>query len=234
MAMRPRAVFFDLDNTLTHRARSIASYARQFAADFADALDGDASGELVASIIAKEDWGGYLPSGSPFASIQEAIGSALADRLCWKNAQSSEALRAHWAAHFPQHAVEMPGASVLVRKLREYGLRVGVVSNGAERLRKATVDALGFGDAVCTLLSSERAGFRKPDARIFLQAAAEAGVDARDCGYVGDHPVNDIVGALGAGMQAVWLQGFHEWPHDRPEPRLRVSALSEVWERLAD
>ncbi|MEZ2294894.1 HAD family hydrolase [Variovorax sp. RCC_210] len=233
--MNPRAVLFDLDNTLTHRARSIASYARQFAADCAGALDVETSGELVASIIAREDCGGYLPPGSRFASIQEAIGFALANGsgLRWKSAPSAEQLRAHWAGHFPQHAVEMPGASKLLRQLSEQGFHVGIVSNGAERSRRATVDALGFGDAVGSLLSSERSGFRKPDPRIFLQAAAEAGVDARDCWYVGDHPVNDIVGAVSAGMQAVWLEGFHDWPSDQPEPRLRVACLSEVWELLA-
>ena len=43
----------------------------------------------------------------------------------------------------------------------------------------------------------------KPDAAIFIYTADKLGLKAEECLYVGDHPVNDIEGALGAGMKAV-------------------------------
>jgi len=49
----------------------------------------------------------------------------------------------------------------------------------------------------------------------------------RACWFVGDHPVNDIAGAHSAGMRAIWLRGFHDWPGDL-EPRTTIAALADL------
>ena len=46
-------------------------------------------------------------------------------------------------------------------------------------------------------------GIYKPDRRIFDEAIRRAGIENSQALYVGDHPVNDIQGALGADMKAV-------------------------------
>ena len=46
-------------------------------------------------------------------------------------------------------------------------------------------------------------GVHKPDPALFLYACDKVQLPPADCMYVGDHPVNDIAGALSAGMQAV-------------------------------
>ena len=46
-------------------------------------------------------------------------------------------------------------------------------------------------------------GVHKPDPRLFEITAERLGVKPQECIYVGDHPVNDIQGALSAGMGAI-------------------------------
>jgi len=226
--MHPRAVLFDLDNTLIHRNLGFAAYARRFVVDFRASLAESETAESVAAVIMRQDCGGYLPPGSLFTSIKQAVTVGLVDEIAWKHIPSRERILAHWIDLSPTHVVEMPGALSVIDGLVERGLAVGIVSNGAERTRRMAVDALGIGKAVGSLLSSERAGVRKPDTRIFAIAAQELGVEPGECWFVGDHPVNDIGGAMATGMQAIWLKGFHDWPRDRGQPPLSVDSLLEL------
>lgn len=226
--MLPRAVLFDLDNTLIHRNSGFAAYACRFAIDFQAALAESETADSVAAVITRRDCGGYLPFDSPFTSIKDAVTMGLVDELKWRKSPSLECIRTHWSDLSPTHVVEMPGARSLIDGLVERGLAVGIVSNGAERTRRMAVDALGIGKAVRSLVSSERAGVKKPDTRIFAIAAQELGVEPGECWFVGDHPVNDICGAMATGMQAVWLRGFHDWPRDQAQPVKSVDSLLEL------
>ena len=212
--MNPHGILFDLDNTLAHRDLGIASYAIRFARDFGMRLV-DADAHTIAALVIERDNGGYGVVGSPFATLREDIVAALATRLRWREPATAAELLDHWVAFFPLHAVEMPGASALLDRVADSGIAIGIVSNGAESSRRELVQRLGFDRRIRTLVSSERAGARKPDGRIFELAAREIGVPADRCWFVGDHPVNDIQGARAAGMHAIWLAGFHRWPDDR-------------------
>ncbi len=81
------------------------------------------------------------------------------------------------------------------------------------------------------VITSEWAGCQKPDARIFQLACTELDVRASDCWFVGDHPVNDVLGAARFGMTAVWITsevGGHPWPEGEDPPAHRIESLLEL------
>jgi putative hydrolase of the HAD superfamily len=219
-----RGVLFDLDNTLTHRGLSIAAYARRFTLDFARRLEAP-DDSLVARLIDERDNGGYGVKDSAFSTLRDDVGGALATRLAWRLAPTHADLVEHWLTHFPTQSVEMPGATALIERLHDAGYALGIVSNGMDASRRALVRHLGFDRFVRTVLSSERAGAKKPDPRIFELAAAEIGVPPERCWFVGDHPVNDIAGARTAGMRAAWLSGFHS-PVEGIEAHATIASLA--------
>ena len=77
--------------------------------------------------------------------------------------------------------------------------QLGVITNG-----NADVRRLGLADYFQFALCAEELGVGKPDPHPFEQALARAGVPAEQALHVGDHPADDILGARGAGMHAVW------------------------------
>ena len=79
---------------------------------------------------------------------------------------------------------------------------------------------------------SEAAQVKKPDPRIFAQALTEVGCVASQTWFVGDHPINDMLGAAASGLRAIWLTGFHPWPTDHPEPQWHIRTLSELVEMI--
>jgi putative hydrolase of the HAD superfamily len=101
-------------------------------------------------------------------------------------------------------------------KLREAGFRLGVISNADGRV-EAVLDRVGLRNRFEFVLDSHVVGVEKPDRRIFLEGARLLELPPEACLYVGDlYPV-DVVGARGAGMDAVLLDpsGRIERPVDR-------------------
>lgn len=229
--MGPKAVLFDLDNTLTHRALSIDRYVERFL----DAFKGEISGvdpRRISHLIARTDNGGYLRPESEYSSIREAVGYTLAQELKWRGPIDPKRLITHWINHFPSAAVEMPGAGVTVQALRRKGIAIGVISNGAEHSRRQTLKALPFGEAIETMISSEAWGVSKPAPEIFHQGAKALGARPEHCWFVGDHPRNDYLGATAAGMLAVWLSGFHPWPANIAPAERSIETLKELLDML--
>ncbi|WP_157729739.1 HAD family hydrolase [Bacterioplanes sanyensis] len=221
-----KAVFFDLDNTLVDRSASIERFAAAFVGHYQSRLQ-HSKAKPIASLIKHIDNGGYLPAGSPYKKVYEAIGSELALQLDWIEPVSADELTAFWRGEFPKNTVEMEGAQRLLQQLHNDRYYLGIISNGAHDSRQATVNNTSFQPLIRELVSSGGFGCSKPDARIFLAAIAAAGLQPSQCMYVGDHPVNDIQGALAVGMQATWLQGYHPASESAAEVNT-IKHLSEL------
>ena len=97
------------------------------------------------------------------------------------------------------------------------------LSNG-----NADVERIGLGAYFRASISAERLGVGKPDPRIFEVAARAAGVAAEAVLHVGDDAALDVLGALDAGMQTVWVnREDHLWTHEA-QPHETVTSLAEV------
>lgn len=102
------------------------------------------------------------------------------------------------------------------------------VSNG-----NAHVGRVGLGPFFVDSVSASAFGVAKPDARIFHAAAGKAGVSAAEVLHVGDDAALDVLGALGAGMQTVWVnREQHVWRHAE-QPHHSVGSLTELVVLLA-
>jgi FMN hydrolase / 5-amino-6-(5-phospho-D-ribitylamino)uracil phosphatase len=102
--------------------------------------------------------------------------------------------------------------------------RLFALSNGNADLKRC-----GLADLFAGHITASAAGAAKPDARIFAQLAAVAGVEAHQVLHIGDDPLADVVGATQAGMQAVWLnRDAREWPSQFAAPARTISTLAEI------
>jgi putative hydrolase of the HAD superfamily len=143
----------------------------------------------------------------------EAAGSA--------SSQADEALEVFFAA---RNRVEFyddvrPSLQRLHARHRLFAL-----SNGNADLQRCGI-AHWFSGHV----TARSAGAAKPDPRIFARLLAEAGVEAHEVLHIGDDPVTDVVGAMQAGMQAVWLnRDARAWPRHLPPPPRTITTLAEI------
>jgi HAD superfamily hydrolase (TIGR01509 family) len=103
--------------------------------------------------------------------------------------------------------------------------RLGLLSNGS-RLPE-TIGLAGYFESIVFAQDHRVA---KPDKGIFEVVERELGVGPEVCVLVGDHPVNDVAGAHGAGWRSVWLDrdGAVPFPDDGPWPDAVVARLTEL------
>jgi FMN hydrolase / 5-amino-6-(5-phospho-D-ribitylamino)uracil phosphatase len=102
------------------------------------------------------------------------------------------------------------------------------ISNG-----NAQLDLVGLTPYFVGAVSANSYGTPKPDAGIFREAARVAAVQPEEMLHVGDDTALDVIGALNAGMQAVWLNRRDNlWPMEHQTPTLTVTHLYELTDLL--
>jgi len=149
--------------------------------------------------------------------------------------------RLSWLWYEPLSEIAKAEADIVatMSKLKEAGLRLGIVSNTF--VHGVSLDKhlakVGILDFLPVRVYSYNFGFRKPDRRIFEAAAQQIGCSPEPCVFVGDQIDTDIKGALRAGMHAVLKNTCKN--HSRKIPRnvLRIEAireLPEVIKRIVD
>ena len=104
---------------------------------------------------------------------------------------------------------------------------VVALSNG-----NADIQTIGIAPYFHASISAQEFGVAKPDARIFHAAARAANVCAAQVLHIGDDPELDVLGAINAGMQTVWLnRPGNGWKHD-DKPHLTVATLTQLCDIL--
>ena len=98
-----------------------------------------------------------------------------------------------------------PGATELVARLRELGVRLALASSSRRSWIDATLAAIGLTGAFEVLVSGDDVEHGKPEPDIYLLAAARLGVPAERCLAIEDSP-NGVMSASRAGMQVLGVR----------------------------
>jgi len=101
----------------------------------------------------------------------------------------------------PASWVADPEAAPTLRRLKECGVQVGVISNFDFRLYRI-LQALRLSPHLDSITISSEAGYAKPDAQAFQAALAKHSLEAREAMHVGDSEEMDLRAAVRAGLAA--------------------------------
>ncbi|NXE46381.1 HDHD3 protein, partial [Casuarius casuarius] len=118
----------------------------------------------------------------------------------------------------------LPGANEILSQCCKRGFRMGVISNFDKRLEKI-LSQCNLRHHFEFVLTSEDAGFAKPDRRIFEKALRLCGVLPEQAAHVGDDYLRDYRAAREAGMHSFLLsaagqRGELEVPKEHVLPSL--------------
>jgi putative hydrolase of the HAD superfamily len=116
-----------------------------------------------------------------------------------------------------------PDAAPALRELRAAGMRLVVVSNWDHSLHER-LEETGLAPLVDGAVASAELGHAKPAPAIFESALELAGAGRREALHAGDSPVEDVEGALAAGLRAVLVARDGAAGAPAGVPRIRTLA----------
>ena len=205
---------FDLDNTLVDRSSAFGRWLDGFMAEHG-------IGDELRSWLAQADGDGLVPRPVFLVRVKERLGLSA----------SVDALLEAYDATYPACYVREEASIAALEQLRKAGWRVGIVTNGRtsqQRCKGTRTGVAGVADAFCV---SEELGVRKPDRRIFEEAARQCGVPLAGW-MVGDAAEADVAGGAAAGLRTVWLTRGREWNSVLPPPDAAVGTVTHAVEVL--
>jgi putative hydrolase of the HAD superfamily len=215
----PKAILFDLDDTLLDRARTFEKYFDAFASRYGERMNACDPATLRRCIL-DADGVGYRP--------RPEMAQYLIDRLPWRDQPSVEDLVASYRADFLACAHLSEGSHELLDHLRERSIKTGVITNGETEVQRRKIERLGLTNRMDTIVISQEFGSKKPDPAIFRFALDRLGTKAEETWFIGDHPDFDVLGAQAVGMKAFWIARMTPWPADNPMCERRIESLNEL------
>jgi phosphoglycolate phosphatase len=207
-------VLFDVDGTLVDDEDRYKSLA---------ALRFDAIA-VKAGMVAAEMWaplGGYDPAkktidmAGPVAKAARREDVAIAAAaICRTGKVWHEARTLAEAAYMDADTIQMkeytprlfPGVEASLRSLKEWGLRLGIATNGPSKITNELLNILKIRGLFSVVVGSEDVVNPKPSPDLLLTACANVNASPLDAVYVGDQPV-DAEAAVAAGFKACVIVG---------------------------
>jgi putative hydrolase of the HAD superfamily len=123
----------------------------------------------------------------------------------------------------------LDGAHELMDYLKKRGYRLHMTSNGFHEVQYKKLATCGLKDYFDTIILSEDAGANKPSPLFFDYAFKVSGADKETTLMIGDNMQTDIMGALGAGIDAMLFNRWNIETDGLPQkPTFVVNSLREV------
>ncbi len=227
-----QAVLFDLDDTLHDDTRAYREAAERVARDVA-LESGIAAERLTAAYISLADkfWQGLTTDvfGTPLAGLRTQMWAGALQSVGLRDPSLAIRCADAYHRHRRDVLVLFPGAARLLARLRERGIKLGMITNGFAATHREKIALLALEASFDEILIADEVGMLKPDPRIFRLAANRLGVPPQACAMVGDRFERDITGAQAAGMFAVWMNVRREaMPAGATAPDATVTSVEDV------
>jgi putative hydrolase of the HAD superfamily len=218
MAKLPRAILFDLDDTLlvafgpseSQWRRLIGAVAAELAPLSETAVVAaiqDSSRELWADPARHKHWRHRIGEArrrivaDAFAGLS-AQGHAVPDRaFCDLLADRYNAL----------HEAELrlfPGVHETLKELKKNGVRLALITNGAAEPQRAKVIRFALEERFDHIQIEGEHGFGKPEERAYTHAMSALGVAPGETWMVGDNLEWEIAAPQRLGIHAIWHDGY--------------------------
>lgn len=238
----PKAIFFDLDETLIENKIPIRELFASLYADFSDRLDAELREGFFTDLTPRlgQLWQTMFDTHtSPEQLLCDAFAQSAESTANLSAAQATqlgEDMFARFKEKSAANAALHPGATDTLAALSSAGFQTGIITNGIEQVQLGKVHAVALEHAVDHVVVSAQARAHKPDQKVFSLALERAAVAPHEAWQVGDHATNDVAGAIRFGMSGVFFD-----PHGRREhafndlevtPSHTVDRLTQVLELL--
>lgn len=229
----PRALFFDMDDTLIDSRSAAKESWDQLCAEYAPLLDCEAPALREAAMkesmtfwkdeaAVEKEWRTNLT-----AARAVVLRTAL-EAQGWDHAHA-EAMANRYDEIVFDHLKPFDDATSTLETLRSKGYRLGLITNGPQWLQRKKIATFAIEPYFDVVVIEGEFGHGKPHPAVFEHALQATSTAPSDAWHTGDNQYADIGGAQRAGVHAVWIHRDRmELSPDHPTPDRAITHLDEL------
>jgi putative hydrolase of the HAD superfamily len=236
--MLPRAILFDLDDTILQayggQPEAWLSVTAEFASELAPLLPHEITTAIVAFsrafwLSADRQWR-MRPKEARRKVVAGAFAALARAGRPTPSLELAQRLADRFSAYREEQMCLFPDAHQVIDALRASGTRLGLVTNGAGALQRAKIVRFDLVRRFDYIQIEGEHGFGKPEERAYRHAMDALGVDARETWMIGDNLEWEVAAPQRLGIFAIWFdsvgKGLPEGTGVRPD-RI-IGRLSEL------
>ena len=229
----PKAILFDLDDTLLDMYSAMHSSWQEICADVAPGLGCDPA--TLRETIRRESaifWAdeeavaGYRvrPLDSRTHVVRLSLLSLGLDE------SPAEDIARRSLRGYLERVAPFDDSIETLESLRAQGYRLAMVTNGSSDTQREKIGRWKLDAYFDEIVIESEFGRGKPDPGVFRKALAGAGAAPHEAWMVGDNLYADIGGARAAGIHSVWIHRDRlQFPDDPPaRPHRRIGNFAEL------
>ncbi|MCM3783477.1 HAD family hydrolase [Neobacillus mesonae] len=215
-----KALIFDLDDTLSDRQASIEQYILKLTNTYFPEADAVRQ-SFIAERFREADQNGYRDKKDVYEML-------VAD-LSWSNPPTAQEYISFFKQELARCIKPMEHLFIVLDYFKSKGVPMGMITNGSVQLQGDKIDQLGIRDYFDTVVISAEAGISKPHPDIYAIALERLSMEPAHVWFIGDHPHNDIVGAVKCGMKGIWMTRNGVWDDSNEhKPYKSIRSLKEL------
>lgn len=210
----PRAILFDLDDTLISAYQRPEVAWRAVLAELGPTLAPADPEEALAAIVAFAEvfwsdparhriWRQRMAESRRVIVAGTAKALARQGRPSWSE-QAGVRLADRFTAYREEQMALFPDAHQTLDALRSAGVRLALVTNGGAEMQRAKVERFELGHRFEHVQIEGEHGFGKPDERAYRHAMAALGVEPQETWMVGDNLEWEVIAPQRLGIYAIW------------------------------
>lgn len=241
---RPRAVLFDLDDTLisayANQERAWAAVTQEFAAELLPLAPVDVAAAVVEFATAfwadpdrHREWRMRLVDARR-AVVEGGFARLAARGVAVPSTATAIRLADRFSAYRVEQMSLMAGAWEVLDSLRSRGFMLGLITNGASADQRAKLVRFDLERRFDHIQIEQELGIGKPEEVAYRHAAKMLGVTPGACWIVGDNIEWEVRAPQRLGMGTVWYAaaGSGLPAHSDVRPDHTIRSLSELLDRL--
>jgi len=235
----PKAILFDLDDTVLATSEGAEDDWRAICHEFQLRTDGVTPERLHQAIREHRDWFWSDPVRhrrgrlNPMATLVNNIHAALESLGLDSPLHLAEDMAYTWRGRRQASLKPFPGALEALTKLRESGVRLGMLTNGSMEMQRSKIERAGLADFFDYIQIEGEFGAGKPEQEAYLHALNRLGASPPQAWMAGDSLDMDVAASQAVGLHGIWVDhqnaGLPE--HSRVRPDRIVQAISELVSR---
>lgn len=231
----PKAIFFDLDDTLIFYEQSYETAWKSIISARAERLGKTAPQEIYQTIRACSSWywndlERHRTGRLDLRKARRDVVRLAFERLGRDNYALADDIADAYSDERETGFYLIPGALEVLTALRERGIKLALITNGAGEVQRAKIDRYNLAPYFDNILIEGEFGTGKPDERVFRYTMEKLDVKPAGAWMVGDDLRFDIAPCRALGIYSLLVQGYSDNPYslDGVKPDKEIRSVAEI------